>query len=59
MESQYPELYQFLNENPVTLPMEPHPEINKKVLENYLQSLQQLLQHHEETHKIGIQPYNQ
>jgi hypothetical protein len=28
-------------------------------LENYLQSLQQLLQHHEETHKIGIQPYNQ
>ncbi|MHA7831874.1 MAG: hypothetical protein ACX93O_12310 [Flagellimonas sp.] len=51
MESQYPELYQFLDENPITLPLLPHPEMNKAVMEYYLQSLQELLDHHVKTHK--------
>ncbi|MEQ5792457.1 hypothetical protein J4E06_15430 [Muricauda sp. NFXS6] len=51
MESQYPELYQFLDENPITLPLLPHPEMNKEVMESYLQSLQELLDHHVKTHK--------
>ncbi len=50
IESDYPELYQFLDENPLTLPVAVHPEVNKKALEEYLQSLRQLLEHHRETH---------
>jgi len=56
MESQYPELYQFLDENPITLPLFPHPEMNKEVMEYYLQSLQELLDHHVKTHNYGIHP---
>jgi len=51
MELQYPELYQFLDENPITLPLLSHPEMNKEVMESYLQSLQELLDHHVKTHK--------
>lgn len=51
IESQYPELYRFLDENPMTLPLGPHPQVDKKALEGYLESLQQLLEHHLEIHK--------
>jgi len=51
IESDYPELYQFLDENPLTIPSESHPEIDKKVLQDYLESLRQLLKHHVETRK--------
>lgn len=51
MESDYPELYRNLDENPMTLPALGHPEIGMKVLENYLQSLKGLLEHHLQTHK--------
>ena len=51
IESKYPELYQFLEEDPITLPIEAHPEVNKKALQSYLESLQQLLKHHLQTHK--------
>ena len=44
IESDYPELYQFLDENPLTLPVAVHPEVNKKALEEYLQSLGKLLE---------------
>jgi hypothetical protein len=52
IEKDYPELYQFLGENPLTVPSENHPEINKKVMQDYLESLKQLLSHHLETHII-------
>ena len=32
IETNYPELYQFLGENPLTIPSENHPDINKKVM---------------------------
>ena len=51
IESDYPELYQFLDENPMTIPSENHPEIDKKILKDYLESLRQLLKHHLETRK--------
>lgn len=51
IKSEHPELYQFLDEDTITLPLIPHPKINKSTLENYLQSLQQLLKHYLETHK--------
>lgn len=51
IETNYPELYRTLDENPMTLPVTSHPHIDKKVLQEYLESLKQLLEHHLETHK--------
>ena len=52
IEKNYPELYKFLGEDPLTIPSENHPHINKKVKQDYLESLKQLLAHHLETHRI-------
>ena len=51
METNYPELYRSLDENPMTLPVTNHPHIDKQVMQEYLESLKQLLEHHLETHK--------
>ena len=52
IETNYPELYQYLDENPVTIPSERHPAIDKEILKNYLETLKGLLKNHIETHKI-------
>jgi len=51
IETNYPELYRSLDENPLTLPVSAHPHIDKAVLQEYLQGLRELLRHHLETHK--------
>jgi hypothetical protein len=51
IEVNYPELYQYLNEDPITIPSESNPDINIKVMNEYLESLKELLKHHIETHK--------
>lgn len=51
IETNYPELYQYLDENPMTLPVSSHPHIDKAVMQEYLQGLRELLRHHLETHK--------
>lgn len=51
IETNYPELYRTLDENPMTLPETSHPHIDKNVLQNYLDSLTQLLEHHLEMQK--------
>jgi hypothetical protein len=51
IETNYPELYKMLDENPITIPSKTHPEMNIKIMEDYLESLKQLLKHHLETHK--------
>jgi hypothetical protein len=50
IETNYPELYRFLDENPSTIPKTDHPHIDKQIMENYLESLKELLKHHLETH---------
>ncbi|MDB9755943.1 hypothetical protein OAB20_06625 [Winogradskyella sp.] len=50
IETNYPELYRSLEENPLTIPATDHPHIDKQIMENYLESLKQLLKHHLETH---------
>ncbi len=40
---QYPELSEFLEEMPVTIPKEENPEINLEILKNYYQSLSLML----------------
>ena len=50
IETNYPELYRTLDENPMTIPAINRPKIDTQVLEEYLQSLKQLMKHHLETH---------
>ena len=51
IEANYPELYRTLDENPMTIPATEHPHIDKEVMQEYLESLKQLLKHHLETHQ--------
>ena len=50
IESRYPELYQYLEENPLTIPADKSPMVDYKILNDYLESLKELLKHHMETH---------
>jgi hypothetical protein len=50
IETNYPELYKMLDENPITIPSKIHPDMNIVIMEDYLESLKQLLKHHLETH---------
>lgn len=51
IETNYPELYALLEEDPLTIPSVAHPEMNKSIMEDYLESLKKILKHHLETHK--------
>ena len=51
IKTEYPELYIFLEETPITVPSVNDPDINIEVMEDYNESLKQLLKHHIETHK--------
>jgi hypothetical protein len=51
IETDYPELYHFLDESPITLPDVPHPDMGEAVLQEYLDNLQELLDHHLTTHQ--------
>lgn len=46
IETYYPDLYQYLDENPVTIPNVAHPKIEAKELEDYLNTLKDLLKKH-------------
>jgi hypothetical protein len=43
IQQKHPELCEFLNEMPVTIPNESNPEINIKNLKDYYESLNQIL----------------
>ncbi len=51
IETNYPELYIYLDENPMTIPNTSNPKMDVKTLENYLQSLKELLSNHIKNHK--------
>lgn len=55
IETNYPELYRSLDENPLTLPVSKHPHMDKNVMTDYLESLKQLLKHYLEEEKIKKQ----
>ncbi|MEP0213952.1 MAG: hypothetical protein ABJD66_12090 [Cellulophaga sp.] len=46
IETNYPELYRNLDENPITLKENHSSHLNKKALQDYLERLKQLLKHH-------------
>ena len=46
IETNYPELYRTLDENPMTIATSNHPHVDKIAMQEYLGSLKQLLKHH-------------
>ncbi|MCH4824235.1 hypothetical protein ML462_13740 [Gramella lutea] len=46
LETEYPELYSFIDEEPITIPSFEHPDISNKVLRDYLESLKALIRTH-------------
>lgn len=51
IETNYPELYQTLDENPMTIPSTNDPHIDTDIMEEYLESLKQILKKYLETKK--------
>ena len=51
IKTNYPVFYKLLNETPITIPSINHPDININNMQQYLESLKQLLKHHIETKK--------
>ena len=54
IETNYPELYRSLDENPLTLPVIQHPHMDKAIMQEYLESLKQLLNHYLDEHKTAL-----
>ena len=52
--NEFPELMKFLNEMPVTIPDEKRPEINNKILQEYYDSLLDLLRKYAPNHPSFI-----
>jgi len=50
IEVNYPELYATLDENPLTIPSTAHPKMDKRIMEDYLESLKQILKQYIKTH---------
>ena len=50
IEVNYPELYATLEENPITLPTTDHPHMDISEMEDYLESLKQILKQYVKTH---------
>jgi hypothetical protein len=51
IETYYPDLYQYLDENPITIPNIEHPKIDAQELNDYLESLRDLLEKHKNSTK--------
>jgi hypothetical protein len=51
---EYPELSKYLLEMPETIPDVKNPEMNKKVLKDYLNSLKEILDKYAPNHNIDI-----
>ena len=50
IETNYPDLYKFLDEAPITIPNLEHPKIDTGQLEVYLESLNDLLNKYKNNH---------
>jgi hypothetical protein len=54
MKTEYPELSKYLLEMPETIPDVKNPEMNTKVLKEYLNSLKEILDKYAPNHNIDI-----
>lgn len=55
IETNYPQLYRTLDENPMTIATSNHPHVDKIAMQEYLESLKDLLKHYLEEFKIEEQ----
>ncbi len=55
---EFPELMKFLNEMPETIPDQKSPEINDKILEEYFNSLKELLVNYAPNHSSFLNNFN-
>lgn len=51
IETNYPELYRTLDENPITIPSANNLHIDEEIMEDYLESLKQILNKYLEIQK--------
>jgi hypothetical protein len=54
IKSEYPELSKYLLEMPETIPDVKNPEMNKKVLKDYLNSLKEILDKYAPNHNVDV-----
>lgn len=47
IQENYPELTPYINEIPISVPADPSPEVNTKILKDYYDSLYQIVMNHE------------
>lgn len=47
IQEKYPELLPYIGEIPVTIPNDPSPQVNSKILKDYYDSLYQIVKNHE------------
>jgi hypothetical protein len=52
IQDNYPELSKYLNEMPVTIPIDDRPEVNRKNLEKYYDSLLTLFRNYVAEHQL-------
>ncbi|MBP1838672.1 hypothetical protein [Formosa algae] len=52
IENDYPEVYQYLDENPITIPNFEHPEVTVIELEEYLDSLNVIIENYKKEQRI-------
>ncbi|OMP32237.1 hypothetical protein [Mangrovimonas sp. DI 80] len=50
IETNYPEVYNYLNEDPMTIPNMEHPSVDETELREYLASLEMLLEKYKKDH---------
>ena len=50
IETNYPDVYKYLDEDPITIPNLEHPKIDSKELQDYLVSLTDLLTKYKKDH---------
>jgi hypothetical protein len=48
--TKFPGLYQFLDENPITIPISAHPKMDVDTLSNYLNDLKAILKQYAKSH---------
>lgn len=50
IEQEYPELYRYLDENPITIPVDDEAKLTYKSFADYLESLKSILEKYMESH---------
>lgn len=51
IETDYPELYKYLDENPLTIPNEANPNVDDASLKEYLETLKSMLKKYKDDRK--------